>query len=160
MTGKNIIPIENDPAVDYVVEEAKKAKGCLDWIHHCKAECCRGFLIDLPKEELKRGMKINVRVNNPASYKRYYALHDAELVRNTLRFTLGDYEIKNNKLFVKNKCKLLRPDWTCGDHENKPFPCKDFDETKVRDPRYHCPDTCLFLVKDYIKRKERSSDDE
>lgn len=112
-----------------LTEKAKNCHSCLEWLHICKAECCKQF--SLTKNNVKKermGFSTEIPTEDLVQY---YYLHGAYIKQRRLYFPAHKYQIiktNNNLLFIR-PCNYLK-DNKCTEHKsgNRPLICKQFNE--------------------------------
>lgn len=95
-----------------------KHANCLE----CGGKCCHFFGLSAPKSGNK-------------DYERYLELHGVRIV-DSVRF--GRISI------MPLKCRNLTPEGRCGDYENRPQVCRDFDERTL--DRFLVPRGCKYDI--------------
>ena len=131
--------------------EAAKCSECTQWLHHCKAECCKIIFLSIdPKELEKPGKLLTIKVKQPFKDYRYYSLHDVEYLRGLLRFKKDRIIVVGRKVMYVYNCKLLTDDLRCKGHpDNKPELCKllTLETAKLLGKGFQLTDNCLFRYK-------------
>jgi len=132
--------------------EASKCKGCLDWHHHCQAECCKIIFLDIDPDKLKCGGRFfSVKISDLRNFvdRRYYQLHDVECVRGLLRFKKSKIITVGRKVMYISPCKLLKDNLCMGHPDKKPELCKmlTLENAKIPEQPFRLTDNCLFKYK-------------
>ena len=132
--------------------ECIKCEGCLDWHHHCKAECCKIVFINIdPKELEKSGSLLTINPEPKLSPKdmRYYQLRDVQCIRGLLRFKKDRIIVVGNKVMYVHPCNLLKDNLCEGHPDNKPELCKalTLETAKIPGQPFALTDNCLFKYK-------------
>ena len=123
---------------DILNEQAKKADNCKDWLHICKAECCRMFRI--PELALKQGRLVNgwfkFRYRLTKDQTKYFKLHGVAVEHGIISIPYEEHNkpipVKiNDKVYLQFilRCRWLADDNLCKYNEQKPEICRTFDET-------------------------------
>lgn len=133
------------------VTEAANCKSCLDWHHHCNAECCKIIFLEIDPKELEKGGKfitIKPKPLGPGDRK-YYQLRDVEFIRGILRFKKDRIVVVGRKVMYVHPCKLLKGNLCEGHPDNKPKLCKDLtlETAKLPGQPFEVTDNCLFKYK-------------
>jgi len=139
--------------------EASKCKDCLDWHHHCHAECCKIIFINIDPKELKNHRKyIIIKLKPIFSDWRYYNLRDVEYLRGMLRFRKDRIVVVGRKVMYIYPCKLLNGNLCMGHPDKKPEICKmlTLETAKIPGQPFELTDNCLFKY----KCKEVKKDDQ
>jgi len=134
------------------VQEAKTCKGCLGWLHHCHAECCKSIKLNIDPKILEgAGEFISIRVgkNFSASDQWYYKLHNVHYTRGILKFKKSRIKVFGNLCFYLHPCEKLDGDLCSGHPDNKPKLCKFLNEetSKLKNAGFELTDNCLFKYK-------------
>jgi len=132
--------------------EAKKCGGCVGWLKHCKAECCRIVYINVEPSKVEAfGKYLNVAVPKDFSMsdRTYYLLRDVPLVRGFLRFQKDRIHIIGRQVVYIYDCKFLEGNLCKGHPDNKPDTCKflTMDNLELLDGKIKLTDNCLFRYK-------------
>lgn len=141
-----------------LLEEAKDAHECIDWLHHCKAACCRTFGLALPnninQRNVIKGHHLQLPVTNDEDLLYYLTLHGITVIKREsthaiIDIKLNDFRIVGRELRINRTCDNLTKDYKCKVHgtDKKPQTCKDFNLATSRDPRYLLPADCLYRYK-------------
>lgn len=148
------------PEEESLVEEAKTAESCKDWWQHCKANCCRYFILNRNEGwgELKKGQIIKYRVgpeNNNPGMRWYFQLHNCKLDRGILTITLEDFKIEGNKLTIYKRCVKLQDSGRCGGWpDQRPSICHAYDQKTACTGQYSDPPKCLYKIKKVLQDRE------
>lgn len=119
---------------------------CANYLAVCKAACCRLLVIDVKEGEMYKPGILKVRINNPKMIK-YLEYHGCKYRAGVIYVPLeeGKYKIVEQKLHLMRDCSMLDENYQCKINENKPFVCKDFDNTTKH--IYHVPKGCKYYEK-------------
>ena len=134
-------------------KEASKCDGCLGWLHHCKAECCKEF--KMAKETLvkRRGGYITNITMNGALIP-YLILHGVSITQDKKAF-IETYKYKvideGTHLKFVRPCNALDENNLCTLHgtDKQPILCQAFDPCKPNDfgKRVYITPNCLANYK-------------
>lgn len=132
-------------------EEAKTATGCLDWLQHCGAECCKFFTIDIPGinvKKLHRGYLLSLDATSVSpDTARYLRLHGVTINQGVMRIRLMNYKMNGTTLTVFRRCDNLTDDLRCAEHSNKPDICKSINLESLKKEgteKFHLTPNCLY----------------
>jgi len=93
---------------------------CKDWLSVCGAECCKQFVLKLPKShnaaDFKRGSKVSVFKICTQDKIRYYKIHGCRYEHGILSFELEDFEVCGHELTVFKRCDYLNSELECEAH--------------------------------------------
>lgn len=133
-------------------KEASKCDGCVNWLKHCNAECCKQIIISMnPKHFKAEGKYLTVDPGKKLGLSdiKYYKLHDVEYLRGVLRFRSDRIFVKGNILVYKYECQYLKDNLCIGHPHNKPDVCKSLtlETAKLPEQNFVLTDNCLFKYK-------------
>ncbi len=135
-----------------LAEEARGCNDCLEWHHHCHAECCR--LIFLPHarpDDLKApGTYITFRGPFSPSMAYYYKLHEIEYAHGLLRVRKDRCRIIGMSVVYIQDCSQLDGNLCRGHLHLKPMLCKDLTAETATHPQnfgFRLTENCLFRYK-------------
>jgi len=138
--------------------EATKCENCLQWHHHCNAECCRSIFLNIDPKMLESGGKYIFL--NPGKLGiddiRYYRYHGVDYLRGLLRFKKDRIEVIGKKVIYFWDCSRLNGN-LCLDHpDKKPKLCKalTLDSAKVINKAFGVTPNCLFKYKNKEVKKD------
>lgn len=138
-----------------ILEEASKANDCLDWLHNCKAECCKTMYFRVGKKLKPRvgaWLTIKLKDEESADLQKYMTLHGGFVTGNVVRFRLArfDYDKKAGLIKIHRKCDWLTDELLCKGHpDKKPAVCKrlTLDYARGRCDGIKLTPKCLFKYK-------------
>lgn len=134
-------------------QAAAKCDNCLCWHKYCKAECCWQHYFTLPEgfdtTKLRYGYLLKL-LHKPLSPDMiwYLELHGVKYAHGYIITRLKNFELKDGKLWLYNRCHYLTDDLKCSGHPtDKPKVCQDLKEGCTEDPRFIITPNCLFRYK-------------
>jgi hypothetical protein len=131
--------------------ESEGCTGCLQWHHHCNAECCSTiFLGNNPKILHSSGSEIIIKVEPLSpSMQWYYRLHDVGYARGQLRFKKYRCTLVGTRVIYFHPCSLLDNNLCSGHPDMKPKICRDLTLESARSgcADFELTDNCLFKYK-------------
>ena len=133
-----------------IYEEARTAGDCTQWLHHCKAECCKTTYIKGVSQRLRKGQLVRVELEPiSADMKWYYELHGIRVDKNVISFRATEFEQKGDLLVLKKPCANLTSDYKCGEWHsgNRPEWCKVFTLDTAKGYRKSITPNCLYKYK-------------
>ena len=131
-----------------LIDWAKTANDCLDWLDVCEGECCRTFVIQTQLKKLNRGDTIHFKINIDEEMKWYLKVHGCKISNGIVRIKLKKFKLEEDgRLFIFNQCEHQTKDNMCGIHDNKPHICGLLDYEHMDDPRIHITPRCLYKYK-------------
>ena len=145
------------------VIEAVNCESCLDWHHHCNAECCKIIILKIDPKELEKGGKFFIIRPSPLSLgdRKYYQLRDVDCIRGFLRFKKDRIIVVGKKVMYIHPCKLLKENLCEGHPDNKPKLCKllTLETAQLPGQPFEVTENCLFKykckgVKENVKKRE------
>ncbi len=145
------------------IVEARSCNSCLDWHHHCNAECCRIIFLNIdPKRVDGPGKYLDLRVGQLGLNEQYYyRLRDVSYVRGLLRFQRNRLLVAGQKVMYIYDCALLDGCKCKGHPDDKPELCKRLTvETALYpDFGFGLTDNCLFKYKHMEIEKNETVDE-
>ncbi len=134
-----------------LIEEAKGCEGCIGWLKHCQAECCKIVFVDISVEKLNECKDAHIKISARLSYDRqkYYALRDVRYKRNTLFFLKSRMTVLNGRVAYVHPCAFLRDNMCIRHPDGKPDICKALNnETAKKDRQaFVITKNCLYRYK-------------
>jgi len=128
-----------------LIKEAKKCKSCVDWTHHCKAECCKVVYLNVNPITLKmKGKYIIVKKPILKDTQWYYKLRGVRYIRGELRFPKEHCVGSGDEVLYIKKCKLLEGFKCKGHPDNKPDMCKNLSKESFNDTSVRITPNCMF----------------
>ena len=113
-----------------LIEESKNCTKCTEWLHHCKAECCKLFRIskiccvsNLQCDFSIKYVMFNILLS--ADMQWYVRLRDCIYSRGFLKVPSKYCIAKGNWIFVYKNCNQLRNNLCLGHPNSKPKICRD-----------------------------------
>lgn len=144
-------------------EEAKKCETCLDWHHHCHAECCKVNFLEIdPKIVEKQVNHVSIKTMFPPSMdmRRYWKLKDVEYVRGLLRFRKERIRVVGGRVLYIHPCKMLDGNLCKGHPDKKPLFCQSLtlETSKLPNQPFRVTENCLFRYKEVDDNVEKKID--
>jgi hypothetical protein len=133
-----------------LIAEARECDGCLCWLEHCEAECCRVFTFYLTLRSDVAFGKDEVRVHTVMTpdMKRYYELHGAKVEGDWVIVPRDACRATLDKLEVYLTCRELTDDNLCGLHtRGKPQACRELTLETSSSADYIITPRCLYGYK-------------
>ena len=140
-----------------IIEEAKKATNCMEWLHRCQSECCRTFTVTRTEgwNDIKEGSIISFKLSpeaNTPGRRWYYQLHGASVEHGIVRVKLQNFKVHGNTLIISRRCDFLTDEGKCkGYLTGRPSICKEYDTNTALTGKYHDPKMCLYKIKKEMK---------
>lgn len=133
------------------IVEARSCNSCLDWHHHCNAECCKAVFLNIdPKRVNGPGKYLDMNVGQLSlNDQYYYRLRDVSYTRGILRFQRNRITVVGRKVVYVHTCSLLDGCKCKGHPDNKPHLCKLLTIDTALKPGlgFDLTDNCLFKYK-------------
>jgi len=133
--------------------ECKNCKNCKDWLHICKAECCKMIKIDVdPKELSKSSIHFSVIPQRRLGISDilYYKYHDVDYIRGRLRFKKDRIYVIGKNVYYMHPCMQLENN-LCKLHgsNHKPIICQELtlEAAGIEGNPFIVTDNCLFKYK-------------
>ena len=124
--------MKSNPVESKLKTESKNCSSCTQWIHNCKAACCRVFRAESRHMHKGRVNSFWFHFDKNPDMAEYYRLHNCLVFSGKVFVPLGKLrlEIKDGYHYFYGDCKNLEGN-SCKEHTsgNRPSVCKDFDET-------------------------------
>jgi len=138
----------NIPIRPVDLEKVKTARGCMDWLSVCQAECCKFFRLPIgPRANgFRRGQVVKVRIPLDKDKIEYFGYHGCTYKGGVLEFKLDKFSVKNGEVSVHRVCDLLTPELKCAGHEDgrKPNVCKGLSKETLNNGQYVATPNCLY----------------
>jgi len=136
-----------------LIEEAKHCTKCTEWLHHCKAECCKVFSVDLkycisnPECDFTKKY-VTFKILLSPDMQWYVRLRDCTYSRGFLKIQSKYCYVKGKLIYVYKTCKQLKNNLCVGHPNQKPKICRDFTfETMKTMKDVIITPNCLFKYK-------------
>jgi len=135
------------------IEEAKHCTKCTEWLHHCKAECCRVCSISLtycisnPKCDFTKKYVV-FKILLASDMQWYFRLRGFTYARSILKINSKYCVVKGEYIYIYKDCKLLKNNLCLGHPNLKPKICREFNfETMNTMEGVMLTPNCLFKYK-------------
>ena len=131
-----------------LIEEAKHCETCLDWHHHCKAECCMTVYINTFPGVLKNAEKFLIlKKLLTKDMQWYFKLRGVRYNHGLLYFpTENCIDVGDKIIFIK-PCRLLEDNKCKGHPDSKPEFCKSLTLESKKTENVVITPNCLFRYK-------------
>lgn len=127
---------------------------CQEHLKICRAECCKQFILQLPKTQnmnhLVRGAHVCFFKICTRDKIKYYKLHGCKYEHGVISFDLTLFDIVGRELIVYNKCEGLTEDLQCKYHgtDKQPIICHTPNENEHEEGKdYRLTPNCKYKVK-------------
>lgn len=132
--------------------ECTKCEGCLGWLHHCDAECCKTIQLNIDPQELNApGRYYFIKPNQKLEFGdiMYYKYHDVGYRAGVLRFKKDRIKVIGNNVYYFYTCSRLKKN-RCLDHpDKKPYICRklNLETANLLGNNFTITPNCLFKYK-------------
>jgi hypothetical protein len=137
--------------MNYLKVVGMECDNCICNLKICQAECCKQFTImNNPDVKLEKGTIIRWEEKND-DLRYYFELHNGMIHHNWVLFALDNFEIKGNKVYVYERCKMLGNDNMCTVHntDKQPKICQ------YPNKEHNGKDKGIFLTENCIFRRNK-----